>query len=74
MPTTLDTQSMDKALKIVRIALLLSYPALAVMIWFLPMFGDTPFWYKVILSVILVLYAGMRLYRFTRRPRYTEEE
>lgn len=65
---------MEQALKILRIGLILFYPVLAVMIWFIPMFDATPFWYKVILSIILVLYAGLRVYRFTRRKRYSDEE
>lgn len=64
---------MEQTLKILRIGLILFYPVLAVLIWFMPMFADTPFWYKVILSVILVLYAGMRIYRFSRRRRSEEE-
>lgn len=65
---------MEQTLKILRIGLILFYPVLAVLIWFIPMFNDTPFWYKVILSIILVLYAALRVYRFTRKKRYPEEE
>lgn len=64
---------MEQAGKIVRIGLILFYPVMAILIWFLPMLENTPTWNKAGLSIILVLYAGLRIYRLSRRKNDREE-
>ena len=65
--------TLEQAMKILRIGLILCYPVIAVLIWFLPIFEHTPQWNKVVLSIILVLYAALRVYRVVRRRNAGEE-
>lgn len=58
---------LDKANKIIRVSLLLVYPILAVMIWFIDFFKETPTANKIGISALLILYAGVRFYRLIKK-------
>jgi len=59
--------------KIIRIGLLLVYPLLAVLIWFIPMFQDLPLFNKIAISALLGLYGCIRGYRLYRQSSRSEE-
>lgn len=57
-----------------QVGLALVYPALAIVIWFLPALQKMSILNKIIISTLLFLYGVFRIYRFLKKPAHEEEE
>lgn len=57
-----------------QVGLAMVYPALAILIWFLPPLENLSTLNKIIISTLLFLYGVFRIYRFLKRPTREEEE
>ena len=59
--------------KFIQVGLLIIYPVLAILIWFIPFFETATTRNKAILSALLIVYSLIRLYRLVKNHKAEQE-